>query len=57
METIEILNCYPDLQLQYIETLLVNEKKNSDEVVSENLKLIFIDLYCRLSPNKVVQQL
>ena len=53
--TVELLECYPDLQINYIESLLENERKKQNEPVSSNLKLKYLELKCNFDPDQVTK--
>ena len=54
-DTVSLLECYPDLQINYIETLLEIERKKREHPVPLNLKLKYLELKCNFDPDQVVK--
>jgi hypothetical protein len=54
-EAIKILECYPDLQMHYIENILEKELVDKDIHISKELRLQFLRLKCEHEPGSIVK--
>lgn len=54
-EVMKYLDSYPDLQVEFFENMLIKEKKRPMNKVSDEIKLKYLELKCRLEPDMVTQ--
>lgn len=50
------LNDHPDLQLEYLQKLIEDSKKDTEEI-DDDLKILLLQLMCKLDKSKVLKML